>query len=222
MNTLREIIGILKIIGISVAGGAFIILMLKMVTEPEYKERYVKLTKHLLIATILITVSLSFIDLPKQYYGSKVEIVDDIKAETTIKELKDKDCQNRETLNVDGRWYVVTDRGMKIAGLTDNDSLDNVTYVGFYSTGKVIENVCFLRSFSDCQGITKGCFADIKYYRDSDGLIFPRDYTYPQYLNYKEEQRQKQEKEKEEKEKEEQMKKQIQEQLNQQNNGGGT
>ena len=46
--------------------------MLKMATEPEYKEKYIKLTKHLLMATILITVSMSLIDLPKQYYGSKV------------------------------------------------------------------------------------------------------------------------------------------------------
>ncbi len=220
MNTLKEIIGVLKIIGISIAGITFIILMLKMATEPEYKEKYIKLTKHLLMATILITVSMSLIDLPKQYYGSKVEIVDDIKTETTIKELKDKDCQNRETINVNGRWYVVTDRGMKIAGLTDNDSLDNVTYVGFYSTGKVVENVCFLRPFSDCQGVTKGLFADIRYYRDSDGLIFSRDCTYPQYQNLKEEQRQKEQKEKEEKEKEEQMKQQTQQQ-NTNNNGGG-
>ena len=59
METLKEIINILKIIGISLAGVAFIMLMIKTATDPEYKSKYLKLTKHLLIATILITVSLS-------------------------------------------------------------------------------------------------------------------------------------------------------------------
>ena len=74
---------------------------------------------------------------------------------------------------------------MKIGALTDNDSLDNVTSFGLYSTGKVVENVSFLRLFSESQGTFKGYFADIKYYRDSDGMIFPRDTTYPQYQKLK-------------------------------------
>ena len=84
-----------------------------------------------------------------------------------------------------GKWYVVTDTNMKIGALTDNDSLDNVTSFGLYSTGKVVENVSFLRLFSESQGTFKGYFADIKYYRDSDGMIFPRDTTYPQYQKLK-------------------------------------
>ena len=186
METLKDIINALKVIGISIAGIGFIVLMVKSAIEPEMKSKYLKLAKHLLIATILITVSVSLVEIPKHYYGSKVSIVGNEQLETTIAELKDKDCQGRETINIDGKWYVVTDTGMKLGALTDGDSLDNVTTVGFYDTGKVVENVSFLRLFSECQGTFKGYFADIKYYRDQDGMIFSRDTTYPQYKALKE------------------------------------
>lgn len=185
METLKEIINILKIVGISMAGITFVVFMIKIATEPEMKSKYLKLTKHLLMATILITVSLSLVEIPKHYYGSTVTIVDNKESETTIAELKDQDCQGRETVNIDGKWYVVTDTGMKIGALTEDDSLDNVTTVGFYDTGKVVENVSFLRLFSESQGTFKGYFADVVYYRDQDGLIFPRDYTYSQYQSLK-------------------------------------
>lgn len=185
METLKEIINTLKIIGISMAGITFIVFMIKIATEPEMKSKYLKLTKHLLMATILITVSLSLVELPKHYYGGSVTIVDNEKSETTIAELKDKDCQGRETVNINGKWYVVTDTNMKIGALTDNDTLDNVTTIGFYSTGKVVENVSFLRLFSESQGTFKGYFADIVYYRDSDGIIFSRNTTYSQYQTLK-------------------------------------
>ena len=185
METLKAIINVLKIIGVSIAGITFIVFMIKIAIEPEYKEKYIKYTKHLLMATVLITLSFSLIDIPKKYYGDNMQIVDETVSKTTIAELKDKDCQNRETINIDGKWYVVTDTNMKIGALTDNDSLDNVTSFGLYSTGKVVENVSFLRLFSESQGTFKGYFADIKYYRDSDGMIFPRDTTYPQYQELK-------------------------------------
>lgn len=185
METLKEIINILKVIGISMAGITFVVFMIKIATEPEMKSKYLKLTKHLLIATILITVSLSLVEIPKHYYGSTVSIVDYEEAEATIAELKDKDCQGRETINIDGKWYVVTDTGMKIGALTEGDSLDNVTTIGLYDTAKVVENVSFLRLFSESQGTFKGYFADVIYYRDQDGLIFPRDYTYSQYQSLK-------------------------------------
>lgn len=185
METLKEIINYTKIIGISMAGVTFVVFMIKIATEPEMKAKYLKLIKHLLIATILITVSLSLVEIPKNYYGSSIKIVDDKQVKTTIAELKDKDCQGREAINIDGKWYVVTDTGMKIGALTEGDSLDNVTTIGFYDTGKVIENVSFLRLFSECQGTFKGYFADIVYYRDKDGLIFSRDYTYSQYQTLK-------------------------------------
>ena len=196
MDTLNNIINSLKIIGISIAGIAFVVLMVKIAVEPE-----VKLTKHLLLATILITVSLTLVDIPKSYYGDKIAIVDEKESKSTIEELKDKDCQGRETLNIDGKWYVVTDSGKKIAGLNDNDSLDDVSIVGFYSTGKVVENVSFIRLFSESQGTFKGYFADVKYYRDSDGFIFSRDCTYPEYQRLKNEFNEKK-KQKEEKNKE--------------------
>ena len=104
METLKELVNILKIIGISVAGITFIIFMIKIVTEPEMKAKYLKLTKHLLIATVLITVSLSLVEIPKHYYGSTISIVDNKESQTTISELKDKDCQDRENVNIDGKW----------------------------------------------------------------------------------------------------------------------
>lgn len=185
METLKEIINTLKVIGISMAGITFVIFMIKIATEPEMKSKYLKLTKHLLMATILITVSLSLVEIPKHYYGSSVSIVDNKETGATIAELKDKDCQGRETINIDGKWYVVTDTGMKLGALTEGDSLDNVSTMGLYDTAKVVENVSFLRLFSECQGTFKGYFADIIYYRDQDGLIFPRDYTYSQYQSFK-------------------------------------
>ena len=59
METLKEIVNYLKIIGISIAGIGFIILMIKIAVEPEMKAKYLKLIKHLLIATVFITISLS-------------------------------------------------------------------------------------------------------------------------------------------------------------------
>ena len=187
METLKLIISSLKILGISIAVITFIVLMIKIAIEPEMKAKYIKLTKHLLIATVLITVSLSIAEIPQHYYGSKIEIIDNIESEMTIAELKDKDCQGRETINIDGKWYVVTDSNKTIGALTENDSLDNVSTFGIYSTGKVVENVSFLRLFSECQGTFKGYFADIKYYRDQDGFIFSKDCTYSQYKTLKKE-----------------------------------
>lgn len=181
MTTLKDIISVLKIIGISMAGATFVVLMIKIAIEPEYKARYLKLTKHLLIATILVTISVSLVEIPKYYYGSHVSIVDNEKSKTTIAELKDKDAQGRETINIDGKWYVVTDTGMKLGALTNDGALLNVTTMGLYDTGKVIENVSFLRLFSESQGTFKGYFANIVYYKDQDGLIFPVETTYSQY-----------------------------------------
>ena len=101
--------------------------------------------------------------------------------------------------NIIGSLKVI---GISIAGLDDNDSLDDVSFVGFYSTGKVVENVSFLRLFSESQGTFKGYFADIKYYRDSDGMIFSRDTTYPEYQRLKNEFNEKKRQEEEEKNKE--------------------
>jgi len=68
-----------------------------------------------------------------------------------------------------------------IGAIDENDSLDSISTMGFYDTSKVVENVSFLKLFSESQGTFKGYFADTVYYRDKDGLIFPRDYTYSQY-----------------------------------------
>lgn len=188
METLKELVNILKIVGISVAGITFIIFMIKIATEPEMKSKYLKLTKHLLIATVLITVSLSLVEIPKHYYGSTITIVDNKESQTTIAELKDKDCQDRECVNIDGKWYVVTDTNKTLYnyyGMTDSVLPMSSGYkLNVYST-VALKNVDVLRLFSKCQGTFKGYFADIEYYRDEDGFIFSAEYNYSQYEDAK-------------------------------------
>ena len=171
------------------AGITLVVLMIKIAIEPEMKAKYLKLTKHLLLATILITVSLSLVEIPKHYYGSTVTIVDDKEANITIAELKDQDCQGRECVNIDGKWYVVTDTGWNIEALSEDTVMVKKykTPSGYeYTLGKYeIDNVSVLRLFSECQGTFKGFFADIAYYRDSEGTIFPATSTYSEYQNLK-------------------------------------
>lgn len=183
MDTLKEIIITLRNIGIGIAGVTFIILLIKMSIEPDEKSKYIKLTKHLLIATILITISFSLVDIPKMYFGSTVEIVDEGTSDMTIEKVEDKDCQDREVVNLGGKRYVVTDTGKKLAALTDDEPLHYA--FGLYSEGKVVDNVSYLRLFNECQDFWKGYYADIQYYRDADGFIFPTTYTYSEYINAK-------------------------------------
>ena len=183
MDTLKEIIITLRNIGIGIAGVTFIILLIKMSIEPDEKSKYIKLTKHLLIATILITISFSLVDIPKMYFGSTVEIVDEGASDMTIEKVEDKDCQDREVVNLGGERYVVTDTGKKLAALTDDEPLHYA--FGLYSEGKVVDNVSYLRLFNECQDFWKGYYADIQYYRDADGFIFPTTYTYSEYINAK-------------------------------------
>lgn len=170
-------------IGISIGGITFIILLIKMSIEPDNKAKYIKLAKNTVIASILITISLTLLEIPNSYFGTPVGIADDGISDITFAKIEDKDCQNREVVNIDGKRYVVTDTNKKIVALTDDESLHDA--FGLYSTGKVVENISYLRLFNDCQGFWKGNFANIAYYRDSDGFIFPSSWTYPQYMGYK-------------------------------------
>ena len=172
-------------IGITIAGITFVVLMIKVGTDPDNKAKYLKLTKHILIATVLITLSLSLVEIPKYYFGSTVEITDGQVADMTIGKIEDKDCQGRETVNIDGKRYVVTDRNVKLSAISDDYPFlpVNKTAGGVeLDAGKYkLENCCILRLFSECQGTFKGFFSDMKYYRDSAGTIFPVTSTYSQY-----------------------------------------
>lgn len=170
--------------GITIGGITFLIFVIKMGVDPDNKAKYSKLAKNTVVASILITLSLTLLQIPKDYFGETVGIADDGISDVTFAKIEDKDCQNREVVNIDGKRYVITDKNKKIAALTDNDSLHEA--FGLYSSGKVVEDVCYLRLFNDCQGFWKGYYADIAYYRDSDGFIFPSSFTYSQYVNYKE------------------------------------
>ena len=160
-----------------------------MSTEPDEKEKYVKLIKHLLIATILITLGLSIVNIPRFYFGSTAEIVDNQKTELTIGDAVDKDCQNRETVNIDGKIYVVTDTSMKLSANEGEGTFTKILHSSstmVYDIEKyTIANCSVLKPFSECQGTFKGFFAAADYFRDSDGLIFPADYTYNQYIEFK-------------------------------------
>ena len=165
-------------------------MLIKMSTEPDEKGKYVKLIKHLLIATILITLGLSIVNIPKFYFGSTAEIVDNQRTELTIGDAVDKDCQNRETVNVDGKVYVVTDKSMKLEANKGDAKFTKVIHSSSTTVSDsekyTIANCSVLKPFSECQGTFKGFFAAADYFRDEDGLIFPADYTYNQYVEYKE------------------------------------
>lgn len=155
-----------------------------MATEPDNKAKYIKLAKNTIIASVLITLSLSIIDIPKNYFGSILEIADNTTSDITFSKIEDKDCQGREVVIIAGKRYVVTDTGKKLAALTDDEPLHYA--FGIYSEGKVVENVSYLRLFNECQDFWKGYYADIAYYRDADGYIFPTTYTYQEYIYNKE------------------------------------
>lgn len=146
-------IGIFRNIGIAIGGITLIILLIKMSTDPDNKGKYIKLIKNTIIASILITLSLTLLQIPKDFFGEAVGIADDTTGDVTFAKIEDKDCQGRETVNIDGKRYVVTDTGKKIAALTDTESLRDA--FGIYSSGKVVENVCYLRPFNDCKDFGK-------------------------------------------------------------------
>lgn len=164
-------------------------MLIKISTDPDEKGKYVKLIKHLLIATILITLGLSIVNIPQFYFGSTVEIVDNQMSELTIGDAVDKDCQNRETVNIDGKVYVVTDTSMKLEASDGDERFTKVLHSSSTTVSDsekyAIANCSVLKPFSECQGTFKGFFAAADYFRDSDGLIFPADYTYNQYIEFK-------------------------------------
>ena len=180
---MQEIINVLRNVGITIGGITFLIFMIKMGVDPENKARYIKLAKNTIIASILITLSLTLLQIPKDYFGNAIGVADEGTGDVTFAKIEDKDCQNRETININGKRYVVTDTNKKIAALTDNESLHEA--FGLYSTDKVIENVSYLRLFNECQGFWKGYYSDVVYYRDADGFIFPKGYTYSEYTGQK-------------------------------------
>ena len=167
--------------GITVGGITFLIFMIKMGVDPDGKARYIKLAKNTVIASILITLSLTLLEIPKDYFGSPIGITDEEVGEVTFAKIEDKDCQNREVVNIYGKRYVVTDTSEKLGALSETSKLAVVTKLGIYTETYTVNNVSFLRPFSECQGFWKGYFADISYYRDSDGHIFSTEFSYQEY-----------------------------------------
>lgn len=154
-----------------------------MSTEPDNKVKYIKLAKNTVIASILITLSLTLLQIPKDFFGKPIGVADEGTSDITFAKINDKDCQGRETVNIDGKRYVVTDTNKTVVALTDEESLHEA--FGLYSTGKIVENISYLRPFNDCQGFWKGYYANIEYYRDADGFVFPSSFTYLKYTAYK-------------------------------------
>ena len=156
---------------------AFIVCVIKIVVEPDNKHRQIKIIKNILTAYVLVILTFSIIEIPKYYYGTNIGITDSEFAEMTFADIRDKDVQGRETININGKWYVITDTNEKLGALTGDSKLSVVTNFGMYSTGCVVENVSVLRKFSESQGFFKGYYAEIHYFRDSNGYIFPKDTT---------------------------------------------
>ncbi len=159
--------------------------MIKIGIDPDNKAKYIKLTKHVIIATVLITISLTLIEIPKYYFGSSVEVTDGQVSDMTIGKIEDADCQGRETINIDGRRYVVTDINVKLSALKDNQAFIKVIQTSNELGERQLQNCSILRAFSECQGAFKGYFAEIKFFRDSDGMIFPVTTTYSEYIQMK-------------------------------------
>ena len=65
---MQEIIRVLRNIGIAIGSVTFLILLIKMSIEPDNKMKYIKLAKNTIIASILITISLSILEIPKSYF----------------------------------------------------------------------------------------------------------------------------------------------------------
>lgn len=163
----------------------FVILMIKLGVDPDNKAKYIKLTKHLIIATALITISLTLVEIPKYYFGSSVEVTDGQVTDMTIGKIEDTDCQGRETINIDGRRYVVTDINVRLSTIREDQFFAKVIPTKKELDKYDLDNCCILRPFSECQGTFKGYFAKIQYYRDSDGMIFPIKTTYSEYMQMK-------------------------------------
>ena len=189
IETLKSIITVIRNVGISIAGITFIVLMIKMTTDQDNKAKYIKLTKHLFIATILIFLSLSIIEIPKGYFGSSVEMTGGEIEEMTIGKIEDKDCQDREVVNIDGKRYVVTDTNVKLYAVNEESyfmqSFESTSGIETAFGNHILENCCILKLFSECQGTFKGFFANNKYFRDSDGFIFSVETTYEEYAKRK-------------------------------------
>ncbi len=173
----------MKNLGITIGGVTFLIFVIKMGIDPDNKARYIKLAKNTIIASVLITLSLTLLQIPKDYFGNAIGVADEGTGEVTFAKIEDKDCQNRETINIDGKRYVVTDTNKKIATVKENEPFEEA--FGIYIGAKTLENVSFLRPFNECQGFWKGYYSRIAYYRDSEGFIFPSSYTYLQYIGQK-------------------------------------
>ena len=55
-----------------------------MSVEPDNKLKYVKLLKNTIIASILITLALSLLEIPKSYFGTPVGIADEGTSDITF------------------------------------------------------------------------------------------------------------------------------------------
>lgn len=75
--------------------------MIKMSVEPDNKAKYIKLAKNTVIASILITISLTLLEIPKSFFGNPVGIADEEIGDITFAKIEDKDCQGREVVNID-------------------------------------------------------------------------------------------------------------------------
>lgn len=138
-------------VGITIGGVTFLIFMIKMGVDPDNKARYIKLAKNTVIASVLITLSLTLLQIPKDYFGNAIGVADEGTGDVTFAKIEDKDCQNRETINIDGKRYVVTDTNKKIAALTDSESLHEA--FGFIYKSKDIFNILCNWKCSDCSSI---------------------------------------------------------------------
>ena len=74
-------------VGITIGGVTFLIFMIKMGIDPDGKARYIKLARNTIIASILITLSLTLLEIPKTYFGSQIGVADEGTSDITFSKI---------------------------------------------------------------------------------------------------------------------------------------
>lgn len=173
METLKTIISDLQILSISfcalVMAISGITIMINSKDESIIKKHKSRII-HALVFMVLVIVIFQVKDLIVTYFGNDVGVGEIEAVDPVFAKITDKDCQGRETIRLDGKYYVVTDTDKYLSQI-DNWNWNYGTLLESYLfQAKEISDMTgskfdFIRPFDDCQGFTKGFYADVVYIR---------------------------------------------------------
>lgn len=173
METLKTIILDLQILSVSFCALIMIIsgitIMINSKDESIIKKHKSRII-HALIFMVLVIVIFPIKDLVIIYFGDDVGVGEIEAVDPVFAKVTDKDCQDRETIRLDGKYYVVTDTD-KYSSQIDSWNANYGTLLESYlfQSGQVSSmtgnKFDFIRPFDDCQGWFKGFYADVVYVR---------------------------------------------------------